>query len=609
MKTFTIRRFSAIETKIEASDQNRGTLQRCFGLLPSPIGALSNGPKWGTAWGLSNLGAQITAALSSGCAAGVGVHFVTVANGGHTFLVAWDNTAGRSVGHWHVGGTGDPSLSGTGSVTITAPNTTVYRGKTAGLRWFGNWVGNSLWLGNGTDSNLIWKSGALFVLGPASTPAEPDDPSQFQFPPCKAFVVDNQGVVFSAGNVTYPLRVWRSDPPSVTYPYNEGLRTAENYRDVTMKEGTAVTALSVTRVGLLAHLDYGGAVLMTGMGLDGSTVGWRASQLALIVNAGAINQNCVQGTARLAPYYLGRDLEIYKPLMAPGHHREAPRDEEIITAHGSEDWNRDMVKPMSGDDYATIYDEKNDRFWIVAPLAASSRMALWCYCGQAFGPVGPILYPDFLSVAKIELEELPGCTVTGITRDGVFLFSNLYKVGSQDISDWPAPGASLGADYDQKTTAPTPDAGLPYAALADGISSGCVPALKQVLNGSTVSIATPWADFATADVGPNAFFKNATIAVFEIQNEDFGDPSVWKEFCQVRLQWHRNSAAYVGLVGESETARFAQWYGKVYEDNETILALELAGRWLTLRVVAIVFNGSPAMLTGMSIDWLPGAPA
>jgi hypothetical protein len=606
MKSFTIRRFTGIETKYEASDQNRGTLQRCFGVVPCPVGALSNGPKWASAWGLTNLGTLITSALSAGCAAGAGVHFVTVSKGGHTFLVAWDNTAGRSVGHWHVAGTGDPSLSsGCASVTINSPYTAACRNKTAGLRWFGNWVGPYLWLGNGTDANLICQAGVVSILGPASLPTEPDDPSQYQFPPCKAFVADVDGVVYGSGNVTYPLRVWRTEPPSVNFPYNQGLRTQENYRDVTLKEATTVTALSSTRVGILAHLDYGGAVLLTGVGIDGSSAGWRARQVALIVNAGAINQNCVQGTARLAPYYIGRDLEIYKPAMAPGHRKEAPRDEEIITSHGSEDWNRDMVKPMSGDDYAAIYDEKNDRFWVVAPLAASSRMAIWGYIGLVNGAVGPILYPDLLSVAKIELEELPGCTVTGITRDGVFLFSNLYKVGSQDIADWPTPGTSLGPDYDQQSSPPTPDAGLPIV----GITIGCASSFQQVLNGQTVSAASAWSDFATSDVAPTAFFKNATFAVFEALDEDFGDPTTWKEFCQVRLSWHRDSAAYVGIAGESETARFVQWYGRVFEDNETILPMELAGRWLTIRIIAVVFNNSPAMLDGLTIDWLPGAPA
>ena len=264
-----------------------------------------------------------------------------------------------------------------------------------------------------------------------------------------------------------------------------------------------------------------------------------------------------------------------------------------------------MVKPMAGDDYATIYDEKNDLYWVIAPIQAGSRMALWCYVGRASGAVGPILYPDFLSVAKIELEELPGCTATGITRDGVLLYSDLYKVGSQDIADWPDQSDTLSADYNALTSIPTPDAGIPYV----GITTGCAPAFQQVLNGQIISVSSPWSDFGNTDQAPVVFFKNATLAIFEISVEDFGDPTTWKEFCQTRLQWHRNSAVFVGIAGESETSRFWQWYGQVYPDIETILPLELAGRWLTLRIIAIVFNASPAMMNGMSIDWLEGVPA
>jgi len=106
LESFHIRRFTGIETKVGAIEQQLGTLRRADATNAVPLGEISFGPNWQSAFGLSNLATQITAALSG--ADVTKVHFVTVAGGGSTFLVAWDLANARPQGIWNVTGNGSP---------------------------------------------------------------------------------------------------------------------------------------------------------------------------------------------------------------------------------------------------------------------------------------------------------------------------------------------------------------------------------------------------------------------------------------------------------------------------------------------------------------------
>src|SRR3990167_8672981 len=221
-QSFQIQQFHGIETKISGTKQERGTLRVAAWVNVVPVGALSFGPSWATAWGQSTLGTEIATALTAATADKV--HFVMLTRSAYTFLIAWNKTAERPRGIWQVAGTADPSLSAASGSTITATNNTVYRDHTNLLPYYGSWVQDELWLGNGTDTNICWADGALAVLGPATTPTDPQDPSQVAFPPCLSWVVHPSGAVFGAGNVTTPLRIYAGEEPDVDFPLNRGLK-------------------------------------------------------------------------------------------------------------------------------------------------------------------------------------------------------------------------------------------------------------------------------------------------------------------------------------------------------------------------------------------------
>ena len=121
-----ITRFTGIETKISSIDQKLGTLKKADGTNVVPLGQISFGPNWQSAFGLSTLGTQIQAVLVAAGANAAKVHFVTVAGGGCEFLIAWDMANNRPQGAWQVSGEGNPFQAETPSTTVipTANNHT-----------------------------------------------------------------------------------------------------------------------------------------------------------------------------------------------------------------------------------------------------------------------------------------------------------------------------------------------------------------------------------------------------------------------------------------------------------------------------------------------------
>ncbi len=598
MKTFPVRKFSGIETKFSSEDQDRGTLRRADGVVCVPNGALTTGPSWAAAWGLDTLGASITTALSGADAAKV--HFVTVAKGGHTLLIAWDLAASRPRMIAHVEGVGDPTFGTSGGTTISAPATSVYRDKTAALPWYANPIDSRWFIGNGTDANLVWTGGALAVLGPTSTPLQAHDPSRETFPPCIAFCQDEQGVIYGAGNVTYPLRIWHSDMPAIAYPQLTGIRAqATSYREVVAPSGTLITALRmVDSYRVAVHLNNAGpAILIPARDSNPGGVTRPATD-----HASAITPNCVRDKKQ-HPFYLGTDLEVYRiQKVAPGDDATDWRDQRLATDRSSGAWNAVLAKPASGGDYFTVYDDKNGRLWLWATLNSTtgSRQALYCYDERAFAVTGPWKYPDFRAVTRIRDDSAAGCIAVGITLDGALLYADMANIGELAL---PAYSDAIGADYAEFASAGAAGSstGIPTVGVsADGLQ------FKQILNGQTLSMATPWSDFAVADVTCTKFYKNAHLVVIEPSLEDFGDVAGAKDILEILLNWRRNQRAYVGVYVECEGVTDGRWLGAGYPEAQQVFPILCKGATLRIRIVAVCFNASQAYLSGLAVGYLPG---
>lgn len=605
-----ITRFTGINTKTVGVSEPRGTLRIADGVNVTPVGALTFGPSWQSIWGLTTTyQATIDAALLATGAATNKVHFCTIAANGFTFLLAWEYQNGatsRARGIFHVGGTGDPDFGNVHAITLTCPTGTVYQGHTVGLQWYASWIADELWLGNGTDTNLVWAAGTLTVLGPASPPADTMDISQVAFPPCKSWVRSTVGVVYGAGNVTYPLRIWATELPNLNYPKPRGLKTsAYSWKDLQVF-GSAIVALGFVEAmmgrflmnAIVAHLDKGAPMKLTN--LDHSGGGWKMDQSPMESSSGAINHNCVRDT-KIAPFYLGNDLEIYQPHLRTNYDKTDWRDAELLTTAASGKWNVQATRPPSGGDYAVIYDEKGGRMWCWMLMAASARNGVWCWDQRASTITGPWTYPDFVSLCQLRDESLPGTIVLGSTRDGALLWSDVNAIGEQTL---PAYSTVLGSPYLPLNSAPTSSPGIPTIGV-DTVNC----AFTQTLNGQTLYLSDPWAQWsASGSVVPTSYLQNARLSIVELSEDRLNSPDLQKEFANLRTFWARNAYAYVCVATEVNGYRKATWRGAYFPYESWISGISGMGATVKIRILVVSFNDltAPAMLQSFGVDWLPG---
>lgn len=597
ISSIKIRNFSGLNSVTNETDLQPGALVNnadCVTLFPKA--AITFGPAWATAWGRSTLGANITTAL-----AGADItksHFVTLTRSGYTFLIAWDLANSRSRGVWQVAGVGDPSLGSGGGSSISAPSSSPYRNYTAGLNFYGSRVQNQLWIGNGTDANIAWVAGALTLLGPQTLPTNPQDPSQYVFPPCITWLPGPEGQVYGAGNVTYPTRVWCSEPPSINFPTPNGIKTtAYSYLD-TQTDATAITGMSSFGRDLVAHFNIGPPFIISGY--NGSSGGWKLQQGPTSVNASAINPNCTRDT-KLATTYLGTDLEFYLlptfrgSITGRGYNKGSFRDGDIVTKKAQGTWNSQATKPISGSDYQMVFDEKNGRTWAWLNMSAGARQGLYCLDEREDSVTGPWRFPDFLSVCQLTDGNLNSALIAGITRDGVFLYADVAAIG--DFTP-PAYTTALPAACAETSSAPSPNPGVPYVGVsADGQQ------FKTVLNGQTLSLATPWSQLAVGDVTCTRFYNNARLSIIELAEMDTGEGAIQKEWFNLRSIWTQNSCAYIGVYANASGVLTGGWRGLAYPSIDWIHAIGGESSTIKIRLIIVTFNGQNALLSGANVDY------
>lgn len=487
------------------------------------------------------------------------------------------------------------------SVVITAPTGAPWRNYTSGLPFYGSLIQDEIWIGNGTDENVAWAGGTLGVLGPVTVPTDAQDPSQYQFPPCLSFLPGGDNQVYGTGNVTDPLRVWCSEIPSITYPFPHGIKTEDySYLDLQVN-ATRTTGLSSFGANLIVHLDIGSPVIIEGY--KGGPGGWKLNQNPTKANASAINPNCARDT-RLSPFYLASDLEFYLlptfrgSIVDRGYDGSAFRDEDIVTKKAPGQWQFEATKPANGTDYFTLYDEKNGRTWAWLQMAAGARQGVYVFDQRTQSVFGPWRYPDLLAACQLRDENSNGTLVAGITRDGVFMWADIAAI---NIWDLPTYGTALPAGCAELASPPTPSPGIPYVAVSANGQS-----FKQVLNGQTISMATPWSDWAQADVTTTKYYNNARISVLEFAEMDCGSPALQKEFTALRSTLYRNSPIYVGVYCEVGGYRYGGWRGLYYPSVDWLGALGGMGSTIRIRLIVVSFNSENAAISGLTMNFLTG---
>lgn len=608
MELFPIRSFRPIENSEENTDQDRTVLRLCEGLIAIPTGAVSSGPNWKAVWGLTTLATSIASALSA--ASSSKAHFVTVTRGNHVFVVVWSKLLTKPLGCFYVttGVPADADFDSTSGVSLTATNNSVFRDKDGSAPWFASQIGNRVYFGNGIDDNVQWKDGALVALGPSSPPASLYDNSRVKIPACTSFAMGGNKSIFAAGNTSSPKRVWVTHPPTAENPFNEGVYSLDtSFIDLTYSEATRITALSAYQNYVTAHTDRKPVNLYD---VDGATDGFKCVQAPGAANASAPSPACVRDTNGLASYYLGADGEVYEDqAVRVGPYDKRPaREQDIATRRGAGAWNREMTKPVASGKALTAYDRKTGLFWMFAEMATfSGRLGLWTYNEKNRSVCGPFRSPDALAAASVAATADSGAIVAVFTSAGSLLYANLADVGETEEFLQEDAAAALGAAYAEETSAPTPTVGLSYVGMTSDRAT-----IAEVMSGGTrATLASVWSPITSGGSQTLAkFYNNAYLARLETGYLDFGDDDLRKNYLQALITWQRHSRAYVGIYAETEDGRRGgAWGGSVFSKESSVVPLNLVGRRIRLRIVAVCFNGSRSLIRGLAIGWSPAGRA
>ena len=184
-----------------------------------------------------------------------------------------------------------------------------------------------------------------------------------KFPNCTMFIVGMKKSIYGAGNPQNPLTVYISEPSSTEDPFRAGIySSAMSKVEILCSNATKITALSSYQNYVVVHTDAGVVLLYSPEQTQAST-GFRVEQITAAANSGAINQNCVAGSAIIQPYYLGVDGQIYKDSSARRGPDNKPSfsDVEQVTAKAKGLWDRhikgDLSKSFSAyDTFSGIYN-------------------------------------------------------------------------------------------------------------------------------------------------------------------------------------------------------------------------------------------------------------
>jgi len=118
MEYFQIKAFSGANTRVESTDQDRGTLRRIEGAVVAPNGGISSPPSWIDLWGIKDLESQVLSDFWTDEQDGYG-YFLKIEKDGNSILVFYEKGAGVR-GLWWIEQSRTNSLNaGVGVISVT----------------------------------------------------------------------------------------------------------------------------------------------------------------------------------------------------------------------------------------------------------------------------------------------------------------------------------------------------------------------------------------------------------------------------------------------------------------------------------------------------------
>ena len=656
MEHFQIRSFIGASTRVESTNQDRGTLRRIEGAVIAPNGAISSPVSWQTLWGITSL-PDLLADFWTTELDGHG-YFLTLENSGNVALLFYEKGYGTR-GLWWIQQSEANPLSTTAGVTTIADV-----GSAAGIDvdlstvddkvYFGSWINEDIWLGQGELANYIWDSSIAMVrlLGVVA-PTARDDIGREEFPPCKSFAQSVGGVVFAAGNVDTPERIWMTDPPTRRFPRPERVYNLNtSFVDLSRADMSEITALSIWQEYVVVHTDRRPWIVRKpGESKDG----YQAIQNATPVSVSAPNPNCTRDLSGTGSYWFGKDREIYNDdsIRASSADKDFARERDIATSTADNVWNDRIDRDPAG--AHTIYDRVNGRYYVFAPLKTNNSDYgqdftafggyVWCEASRSVS--GPMLFPNAIasSSGRQSINRL-NCAIVA-TAEGGLMFADFDELREREVFELEDYGAADNGEFPEDTAGEifnplqAEDGSVLLTESGVAILLNDSPELKQtpiawlqtqadrdedgVLYSFADDVYARFQRYARTTIGndsqsivfePEALetiqWTNATVARLEFAAEDFGNSNMEKVFQEIRLTWQRDSKCYVGVFARSDYGqRDGYWIGNPSAGEEQFVGINLRGRRLQVTVLVVFSNhiGAKALLRDMTIGYLPSGTA
>lgn len=192
-----------------------------------------------------------------------------------------------------------------------------------------------------------------------------------------------------------------------------------------------------------------------------------------------------------------------------------------------------------------------------------------------------------------------------ITASGELLYSRLDAVAGKEAVDIEPRGTPLGADFQPSAVKPVAVPGVPMVGVSEDHR-----AFVEILGGGCIGLLNPFDNLSEIEepsVQIAEWFNGASFAVFEFPARDMGAPRVLKNFHEINLTIERGSRAYVGIYSEVDGGlRKYSWKGLVHPKEQIRTPINLMGRSIRVRVVAIVFNAASFLVRDMTIGYTVG---
>jgi hypothetical protein len=227
---------------------------------------------------------------------------------------------------------------------------------------FGDGDGEAVFIGKSTDNTGVFPDEELYSYEWA------------KFPNCKFFVQGPKKTIYASGNPKNPLRVYISEPASITNPRKDSPYSTEeavidtfpgrlSVVDILGSNADYISALSSRGDQVVVHTNKGCHLLYAPTS-DQAETGYRVEQAPATNFSAAVSSQVVAGETGSMNFWLGHDGQIYKDESASRGAEDAKNyaDPAQVSWKSKSIWEKEL--PVALQNSFSAYDRQSGMYWV-----------------------------------------------------------------------------------------------------------------------------------------------------------------------------------------------------------------------------------------------------